>query len=73
MRGFKIRRVSINTHTHKIKTSGKYKKPLKGNQEFEVVSPLNELSHFELTVQGLRARVPKVTCNIQSKVLQRVK
>ena len=46
MRGSKVRRVSINN-----KTTREVQETIKkfiGDQKFEVVSPINEQSHFEL-------------------------
>ena len=51
MRDSKVRRVSIN----KKKTTRVVQetiKKLKGDQKFEVVSPINEWSYFVLIVQG---------------------
>ena len=50
MRGSKIRRISINK-----KTTREVQETIQkfiGDQKFEVVSPINERSYFELVMQG---------------------
>ena len=67
MRGSKVRRISINKKTTREVQETINK--LKGDQKFEVVLPINERSYFELIMHGCGARVPRATCNSQSKVL----
>ena len=51
MRGSKVRRVSINKKKNTREVQETIKK-FKGDQKFEVVSPINERSYFELIMQG---------------------